>query len=144
MDKPLTWNKIDTGTHLFPNMTSFHVDTRNFMYMYTTEELHRFKDDTEDRYYTNFNKLYDLLHGEEEIDKKYLTELDRIIPFIFSIREITKLNEVIIAKFNTENANTWVKYLRFYPYKGKYVVTNDCLPVEWGKMTAASFISNKV
>lgn len=137
--KPLKWEKIDISTHLTPDMTSYHVDTRNFYGMYTTEPLALYEG-KDDRYYNQFNELYKLMNSEEGIDEKYLIDKDRVIPFVFSIREINKLNEAIISRFDVEGCDWWVKYLRFYSYKGKYVVTNDCRPIEWAKITSKSFV----
>lgn len=138
--KPLKWEKIDISTHLTPEMTSFHVDTRTFHGMYTIEPLEKVEEDAPDStYYTKFNKLYDMINGEKEIDEKYLMEENRVMPFIFSIREIRDLNRAIIVNFDKQDCEWWVKYLRFYPYKGKYIVTNDCTPIEWRKMTEKTF-----
>ena len=138
--KPLKWEKIDISTHLTPEMTSFHVDTHTFHGMYTIEPLEKVEEDSPDyTYYTKFNKLYDMINGENEIDEKYLMEENRVMPFIFSIREIRDLNRAIIVNFDTQDCEWWVKYLRFYPYKGKYIVTNDCTPIEWRTMTEKTF-----
>lgn len=141
--KPLKWEKIDISTHLTSDMTSYHIDTRNFYGMYTTEPLTQYEG-KDDRYYNQFNELYKLMNSEEGIDEKYLIDKDRVIPFVFSIREINKLNEAIISRFDVEGCDWWVKYLRFYPYKGKYVVTNDCRPIEWKKLISKSFIGTNV
>lgn len=125
MNVPYTWYKIDTSTHLTNEMTSFHVDTDNFMYMFTTDELKRY--DGEDVYYSKLNKLLDRINSEEKIDDTYLMRMDRVIPFIFSMREITKLNKVV--------GGDYIRWLRFYPYYGKYIVTDECEPFEWEKFT---------
>lgn len=130
MNVPYTWYKIDTSTHLTNDMTSFHVDTDNFMYMFTTDELNHhnvekyYEEDV--IYCKKLNKLLDRINSEEEIDDKYLMTIDRVIPFIFSMREITKLNKTI--------GSDYVRWLRFYPYKGKYIVTNECEPLDWEKL----------
>ena len=135
----LKWERIDIGTHLTDEMTSFHVDTRNFMCMYTIDPLEKYDGD-DDRYYNKFNDLYDLINGDEDIDEKYLIDKNDVLSFVFTIREIRNLNDAIIVRFDEKGCDWWVKYLRFYPYKGRYVVTNDCLPIEWRKLTSKSFI----
>lgn len=138
--KPLKWEKIDISTHLTSEMTSFHVDTRFFYCMYTTEPLEKvYENDTDYPYYKKFNELYDMMNSEEEIDEKYLMEESRVIPFVFSIRELRDLNRAIVVNFDIKGCEWWVKYLRFYPYKGKYIVTNDCVPIEWREMTSKTF-----
>lgn len=140
--EPLKWEKIDISTHLTPDMTSFHVDTRFFYAMYTVEPIERVEEEKSDYpYWNRINKLYDLLHGEEEIDEKYLMEENRVMPFVFSIREMRDLNRAILVNFDIKDCEWWVKYLRFYPYKGKYLVTNDGVPVEWRNMTEKTFKS---
>lgn len=139
MVEPLKWDKIDISTHLMPNMTSFNVDTRGFHYMYTTHKLEKY-DGKPDVYYDKFNKLFDLINGEEDIDDKYLMEERRVIPFVYSIREIQTLNKAIVIRFDASDCEHWLKYLRFYPYKGKYIVTNDCTPIEWRNLTKKTFI----
>lgn len=136
--EPLKWEKIDLTTHLLSEMTSFHVDTRFFYAMYTIDPIERVEEeDAEYPYYQRINAICDLLEGD--IEDKYLMEEERVIPFIFSIREIRDLNRAIIVNFDTENCEWWVKYLRFYPYKGKYLVTNDGVPIEWRNMTEKTF-----
>lgn len=139
MVEPLKWDKIDISTHLMPNMTSFHVDTRGFHYMYTTEKLKRYEGE-EDRYYDKFNKLLDMMNSDEGIDEKYLMEERRVIPFVYNIREMRTLNKTIMVRFDVPDCEYWLKYIRFYPYKGKYVVTNDCIPIEWRTLTNKTFI----
>ena len=139
--EPLKWEKIDLTTHLLPEMTSFHVDTRFFYAMYTIHPIERVEEeDVEYPYYQRINAICDLLEGD--IEDKYLMEEERVIPFIFSIREIRDLNRAIIVNFDTENCEWWVKYLRFYPYKGKYLVTNDGVPIEWRSLTEKTFKCN--
>ena len=131
--KPLRWNKIDITTHLTPNMTSFHVEMNHFQSMYTVEPLEKVEEEeTKYPYYSRINNIYDLLHGEEDIDEKFLMEESRVIPFVFSLREMRDLNRAISTNFN-------INYLRFFPYKGKYLVTNDGIPIEWKHMTEKTF-----
>lgn len=133
----LKWEKINLGTHLTNEMTSFHVDTRFFYYMYTTHKLERIDNTDNDVYYDKFNDLYDKINGDEEIDEKYLIDVNSIIPFVISLREMKGLNRLVILNFNVDNCKWWVKYLRFYRYKGdKFIVTNDCTPIEWKELTA--------
>lgn len=136
--EPLKWKKIDISTHLTPEMTSFHVDTRFFYWMYTIEPINRLDEEkAEYPYCERHNALCDLLNSD--IDEKYLMEENRVIPFVFSIREMRDLNRAIIVNFDVADCKWWVKYLRFYPYKGKYLVTNDGVPIEWRKMTEKTF-----
>lgn len=118
----IKWEKIDIGTHITSDMTSFHVNIPHFMYMETEDKLDKVED-CDDVYYKNFNELCDkMINGV--IDEKYLIEKNQVIPFVFSVREMAKLNTVL-------NNTKQIEYLRFYPYNGMYVVTNDGTPIEW-------------
>lgn len=141
MVEPLKWDKIDISTHLMPNMTSFHVDTRWFHYMYTTEKLELYEGE-DDKYYNAFNKLFAMMNNDEGIDEKYLMEERRVIPFVYSIREMQTLNKAIMLRSDASNCEFSLKYIRFFPYKGKYIVTNDCVPIEWRNLTSKTFIGN--
>lgn len=142
MVEPLKWDKIDITTHILPNMTSFHVDMLGFHYMYTTDKLERYEDVENNTYLKNWNKLYDLIHSNEDIDEKFLMEERRVIPFIFSVREMRDLYKVIATKNDSDHNNFWLKYIRFYPYKGKYIVTNDGKLLDWSKVTSQKFFGN--
>lgn len=43
-----------------------------------------------------------------------------------------KLQDVIGNNFGVST----IEYLRFYPYKGKYVVTNDCELLDYKNLTS--------
>lgn len=134
MVEPFEWGKIDISTHLLPNMTSFNVDVNGFHYMYTTDKL-KYYNGKSDIYYDKFNVLLDLINGDECIPEKYLIEEHRVIPFVYSIRERKALKDL-----SDNNNASDIKYLRFYPYKGKYIVTDDCTPIEWKLFMRMSFV----
>jgi hypothetical protein len=129
MRKPLEWEKIDISTHFNNEATSFHVNMKNFVCMHTVNTLSKNNDNS--GYYEKFNCLFDLMCNGD-IDEKYLIERDKIIPFVYSIREVRKLQEVIGNNFGVST----IEYLRFYPYKGKYVVTNDCELLDYKNLTS--------
>ena len=131
MRKPLEWEKIDISTHFNNETTSFHVNMKNFVCMHTVNTLSKNVNNDDSGYYEKFNRLFDLMCNGD-IDEKYLIERDKIIPFVYSIREVRKLQEVIGNNFGVST----IEYLRFYPYKGKYVVTNDCELLDYKNLTS--------
>lgn len=131
MRKPLEWEKIDISTHFNNEATSFHVNINNFVCMHTVNPLSKNVNNDDSGYYEKFNHLFDLM-CDGDINEKYLIERDKIIPFVYSIREVRKLQEVIGNNFGVST----IEYLRFYPYKGKYVVTNDCELLDYKNLTS--------
>ena len=131
MSEPLKWEKITIATHIESNTTSFHVNMKEFMGLYTTDELMRFDGDDDSGYFEKFNKLYDIMSEDDGIDEKYLIGADKLLPFVLSMREIRRLHEVISNGIGDMISNFAPDYLRFYKYNDKFVVTNDCVPMVW-------------
>lgn len=138
MIEPLKWVKIEISSHITPNMTSVHVDAENFMWMYCIEPLVKFDGDF-DTYFDKNNMVVDLINGKT-IEDDYLIEEKRIFPFIYTLREMKSINNVIPPSVNSCKPIRW---LRFYKYGDKYLATNDGVPIKWKELTNANFVGKQ-
>lgn len=124
------WISLDE-TVITPEVNAIFCDTRDFhVALRSIEKLEKVEDDP----YSNhtLNPMIDLIE-KGNIDEKYFIEECDILPFFNKIREIKKYSQTLVLRFNNvENCSFWVKYVRLYKLdNGKYLVTNDCRPIEW-------------
>lgn len=126
------WIKIDE-VEITPEINCIHCDTRTF---HAICNIIEFKKIENDKYYElTFNKLIDFLdEHRNNIDEKYLINVNDIIPFCQKLRDIKLYSKELVLRFNgVEGCGFWLKYVRMYRInEEQFIVCNmDSKPIEW-------------
>lgn len=129
MDK---WVKIDE-MEIIPEINCIHCDTRTF---HAVCNIIDFKKIENDKYYElTFKKLIDFIdEHKNNIDEKYLINVNDIIPFCQKLRDIKLYSKEFVLRFNgVEGCGFWLKYVRMYRInEEQFIVCNmDSKPIEW-------------
>lgn len=119
-----TWMPIHEASEAEPLVTAIHCDTRDFAVMYSHTTYTR----------QDYKEVYRMLHGGK-INEKFLIPKSEILPWLKEMERISGgRNEWRCLNFtHVKTELGWLKYIRFYRYKGDMFVVCDSYstPFDW-------------